>query len=439
MRRAECGQGRRRLKKVWFWLIYALLLTAITVGGLEVVSMFLTPAWPAFELRPVQASRDAIREIKTFAQAPQSIPFYNSWGMKDRERSIDKPAGIHMRSIIVGDSFVEGAFVLPTVSEEIENGWAKKGITDMEAVNLGISATGPPQYYYRIERVALELHPDAIVLVFYAGNDFVQQELSPWSIPPFIDERPEPSVLGTVAPHLTWLAINRLSLSELARGNKPIPNEFDTLNDILKKPRAERPALLAQHLKTYYYPQKDIETMREILARGGDHFWDAFEDHGVDREYLMGWMIASMIDVETGSWKTARDAKEADRMVDPREIETTMSWLTGAKKLVEAAGVKFMVALAPTASLDPRYVEFWKPWPRYFAWNIQREASQRRLAAALRQHGIEPVDLSDDLKGVSGSYRLTDGHWTLLGTDIAAQRLEDELLKMRGGLQASRH
>jgi hypothetical protein len=428
---------RQPLKKTLFWAAYALLLAAFTVGGLELASIFFTPAWPAFELRPIRASSDAIREIKTLAAAPQSIPFYNSWGVKDRERSIEKPSGIRFRSIVVGDSFVEGAFALPTVTDDVEQDWSKKGITDMEAVNLGISATGPPQYYYRIKRVALDLHPDAIVLVFYAGNDFLSQALPAWSIPPFIAELPEPSILGTVAPHLTWLAVNRLALSEYGRGNKPVPNEFDILADILKKPRADRPALLAQHLKTYYFPQKDLETMREILSRGGDRFWDAFEDTGTEREFLMAWMIANMVDNETGTWKTARNVEEADKLVDPREIEATLSWLTAARDLVEASGVKFLIAIAPVGSVDPRYAEFWQPWPRYFAWNPQREAARLHLVAALRQHGIDPIDLSDDLKGVTGTYRLTDGHWTSLGTAIAAKRIENELLKLRGPVHAA--
>ncbi|MBS0520519.1 MAG: SGNH/GDSL hydrolase family protein [Proteobacteria bacterium] len=431
--------GRRPLKRILFWVVYALLLAGLTVGGLEFASIFFAPAWPAFELRPIKASSEAIREIKTLATTPQYIPFYNSWGVKDRERSVTKPTGIQFRSIVVGDSFVEGAFALPTVTDDVEQDWASMGITDMEAVNLGISATGPPQYYYRIKRIALDLQPDAIVLVFYTGNDFISQTLSPWSMPPFIDELPEPSVLGTVAPHLTWLAVNRLALSEYGRGNKPIPNEFDILAAILKKPRADRPALLAQHLKTYYFPNKDLETMREILARGGDRFWDAFEDTGSEREFLMGWMIATLVDNETGTWKTALDAAEADQLVSPREIDATMSWLTAARDLVEASGKKFLIAIAPMASMDPRYVEFWKPWPRYYAWNPQREAARRRLEVALRARGINVIDLSQTLAGVPGTYRLTDGHWTSLGTAIAAKAIGSELLKARGIVRAAQH
>ena len=40
-------------------------------------------------------------------------------------------------------------------------------------------------------------------------------------------------------------------------------------------------------------------------------------------------------------------------------------------------------------------------------------------------------ELRDDLGGVAGTYRLTDGHWTELGTEIVADRLSRQLLKVR--------
>ena len=161
------------MKKAFFWTVYGLLLVAVTIGGLEVLASFYTPAWPAFELRPIVASSADMRQIKTLADAPQSIPFYNSWGLKDRERTIAPPPGIRSRSVFVGDSFLEGMFSLTPLNEDVEQDWAREGIRDREAINLGISATGPPQYYYRIKTVALKLHPDVILEMFYSGNDFV--------------------------------------------------------------------------------------------------------------------------------------------------------------------------------------------------------------------------------------------------------------------------
>src|SRR5262249_62363356 len=124
----------------------------------------------------------------------------------------------------------EGAFRGGRLWALGEGKWAAADKPDMETINFGVSATGPPQYYYRIRDVALALKPDAIVLAFYAGNDFVQTPFGSW-LPPPIAELPLPSMLGSVAPRTTWLAVNRLGLSEFGGGNKPIDGDVTHHNE----------------------------------------------------------------------------------------------------------------------------------------------------------------------------------------------------------------
>ncbi|HKU93983.1 MAG TPA: hypothetical protein VJR58_01850, partial [Vineibacter sp.] len=419
--------------KTFFWSAYGLLLLALTIGGLEVAASFLTPSWPAYDLRPVVASSSAVRQIRTLADAPESIPYYNSWGLKDRERSIARPPGIQFRSVFVGDSFLEGVFGLTPLSELVEKNWAEHGVKGSEAVNLGISATGPSQYYHRIKSIALDLQPDTILEMFFSGNDFVPDRLSSWSIPPLVAERPEPSLLGAVAPHLDWLIVNRLRLSEFGRGNKPIPDEFDTLNAIVKRPLAERLGLLVEHYRKYYYPDISREALQEVLGRGGAAFWAHFERNDAQREFLAGWLLANVISLEIvpTNWPVPRDMAEAEHMVDPSEIDATASWLVGGDKLAAARGVKFLLAVAPMASVDPDYAAYWKPWPRFYSQNLHREASRQALLAELARRGLHPINLAEELEGVRGSYRLSDSHWSELGTEIVAKRVATKLLKTR--------
>ncbi|MBS0222759.1 MAG: hypothetical protein JSR91_18680 [Proteobacteria bacterium] len=422
------------MKKAFYWLVFGALLLAVTVAGLEFGASFLTPPWPAYELRPVVASSSVVRQIKTLADAPETIPFYNSWGLKDQERSVERPAGVRFRSVFVGDSFLEGSFNLTPLSEVVAKDWAERGIKDSEAINLGVSATGPPQYYYRIKNVALGLHPDAILEMFYSGNDFGSEGLSFWSLPALVAERPEPSLLGAVAPHLDWLVVNRLGLSEFGSGNRTIPNEFDTLNDIVKRPRAERVGLLADYFQKNYYPNIDRKVLEEVLGRGGDAFWQPYERTDDEREFLQGWLFAGIIEREIlhPEWNAPKDDAEADRLVDKARIDATASWLVAADRLAAKKGIKFLLAIAPMASVDPRYADYWKPWPRFYSYNLMCEANRRRLVAELRKRGLHPVDLADVLTGVAGTYRLTDGHWTERGTAIVARRIAEELLKLRG-------
>jgi hypothetical protein len=421
-----------RGKAVFFWtILYGLTIVAV-VGVQELASSFVVPSWPARELRPFLAASAEMRQLKTLAETPQLVPTYNSWNMRDRERTLERPPGVSFRSVFVGDSFLEGVVNNTPPSEMVEGIWAKGGHGDMEAINLGVSATGPKHYYYRIKNVALSLKPDLLLLMFCSSNDFDLEPLSEWSVPPMIAERPKPSLLGTAAPRLTWLAVNRFGLSEFHNSNKPIPNEWDILNDLLKRPRDERIELYVQHLKKYYFPETDPGLLREILRRGGSGFWEAFERKDGEREYLDGWILANMVGSESEQLQPVpKDVEEAEASVNQKEIDATMTWLMGAEALARQHNVKFVVALAPPSTVDPRYEAFWRPWPKFSSWNISRTASHRRLAAALRAKGVSVIDLEPDLRMVSGSYRLSDGHWTELGTEIVAQRLSRELLALQ--------
>ena len=249
------------------------LLGVVTLAGLELIAFILTPAWPAYELRPIAVPTNLVRQVEMADGSHKTIPFYNSWGMKDLERSFDRPPGIRFRTVFNGDSFLEGMFRLEPLSHVVERDWARAGLHDMEAINLGISATSPIQYYYRISSVVVKLHPDAMLLMFYPGNDFTSQTYSPDRSLPFVAERPEPSLLGGIAPHLTWQIVNRLGLSEIASGNTSAADEYDIMLDIMKKPRKDRAAPLAAYLRRYYLPNVSEAQIEEILSRNGGSFW----------------------------------------------------------------------------------------------------------------------------------------------------------------------
>jgi SGNH hydrolase-like domain, acetyltransferase AlgX len=415
-------------RKIWFWPIYILLLLGVTLAGTEFVSSFLVPSWPARDLRPISVGALGENVAAMFADSPGLIPHYNAWGVRDRPRSIERPADVRYRSVLVGDSFLEGYYIPAPISVLVEQRWASEGHADAEAINLGVAATGPRQYYYRIKRVALALKPDTIVIFVYAGNDFIQVRFGDFAMPALAEELPVPSILGTIAPRTDWLVSYRLGLSELGRNNREVPGENELLAEWAATPTAELSARVARHMRQYYYPKLSEETIREILARGGEPMRLALAQRKADHQTVAGWLLAGIIDWETGTWPMPKDAQEADRMIDPKVVDDTLSWLVAAEELAKAHGAKLFVALAPVGIGDPEYVAFWKPWPQYFSYTLSADARHKRLAAALRQRGMPVIDLREALDGVRGSYRLTDGHWTDLGTQIAADRVARALL-----------
>ena len=417
-----------RMRKLVLWILYAGLMSAVTIVGLEGLSTLVVPAWPARELRPIDTLGVNMSALKSVV-GPELVPTYNSWGLRDHERSLAKPAAIKFRGVLIGDSFLEGSMVTRPIGQRIESLLSEAGRNDMEAVNLGVAATGPSQYYYRIRDIALRLQPDAIVLNLFSGNDFVEEPYSPWSIPPLVAERPKPSWLGAVAPRLTWLVVNRLGLAEWGKGDDPA--DFLTINGALAKPLAERLDILTQYVATHSSPAKETTIVRPVLARAGDKFWKAFGPRDHDQEFLAGWLLTNMVGSETSDSPVPLTAEEAERTLDRTLLDATLTWVIATTELARKHGVKLMIVLSPTSIIDPLYVDFWAPWPRHRAFLFGRQALHRALRAALEARSIPVVDLEDDLKGRPGTYRLTDGHWNELGTQIAAERIALELLKLR--------
>lgn len=415
-------------KRVWFWPIYGLLLLGLVLAGAEYIASSAVPSWPARDLRP--SPIDALTaNVKTvFANSPELAPSYNDWAVRDRPRSIARPPDVRFRSVMVGDSFLEGYYIPAPLAGIVEHRWAAQGLRDMEAMNLGIAATGPRQYYWRIRKVALALDPDVVAVFVYAGNDMMDRPFNRLSLPPLIDELPAPSVLGAFAPRTTWLLANRLRMSEIGRANKDIPGEDALLNEWTEQPSAEPVAKVARHMRLHYYPRLSEETIAEILLRGDGRLHKAVSKRRHDREYLGGWLVSGIIDWETGSWSVPQDAEEAAQMAGETKVSDTLSWLQAMDRLVSSNGKRLMISLIPVGTVDPDYVEFWRPWPRYYSYSLTADAWHRRLAAALRQNGLRVVDLREVLDGVRGTYRLTDGHWTDRGTQLSAQRMADALL-----------
>jgi acetyltransferase AlgX (SGNH hydrolase-like protein) len=418
-------------KRFWFWPIYGLVLLAIVVAGAEYIASYSAPSWPARDLRPVPVTALTVNVKAVLGDSPDLIPTYNDWAIRDRPRSIARPPNVAFRSVLVGDSFLEGYYLSAPLATRVERRWVAAGLRDMEAINLAVAATGPRQYYARIKKVALALDPDVVAVFVYAGNDMMDKPFDPLSLPPLIDELPTPSLLGAVAPRTTWLLANRLRLSEVGRVNKGIPGEDALLREWAAQPSAEPVAQVVRHMRTHYFPRLSEETIREILLRGGGRLRTAARNRDHDREYLGGWLLSGMIEWETGDWAVPRDAAEAAQMGGDAMVGETLSWLQAMDRLVSSHGKRLVIALIPVGTVDPDYVEFWRLWPRYLSYSFSADARHRRLAAALRQNRLQVVDLREVLDGVRGTYRLTDGHWTDLGTRLSAERMADVLLSAR--------
>ncbi len=398
-------------KRLAFGVVYGLLLAIATLAGIEFLSSFYVPPWPARALRSIPAGH---------------APSLNSWGMRDTEHTIAKPRDAASRIVFVGDSFVESAVTSLSLPKAVERRVAEKG-GSIEAIDLGVSGTNPRSYYYRSRDVALELSPDALLLFIYAGNDFVAPDggYSPW--PSLIDESAGGSLLGDVMPRTDWLLVNRLHLSEFLRGQRGSSDDAKSLATDLRSPSADRVDRVAADVHKVYHPEFPEPKIREVLKRGDGRLLRREASPEGIPDHAAGWLLDIVTNTELGTNDLAKSPADANRLVHPAEIEATLSWIEAVDRLARDRRIPLVVFVAPVGSGDPDYVDFWKPWPRFYGWNYVCDERQSRLVAALERTNIRFVDLRQDLDGVPASYRKLDGHWTEKGQAIVAERVRKEL------------
>jgi hypothetical protein len=422
--------GRRRI----YGIIFGLILAGVTLLGLEVLASFEAPSWPARALRSTPPVNVQPTDFAGLADKPWVFEPYNSWGMRDKERSLAKPAAGGFRTVFIGDSYLEFQLTRPTLPGEVERRFIEAGQPKAEMINLGISATGPRSYYYRMRDVAFALSPDALAVFFFSGNDFLfdGQGFGQGLLPDLVSEAPGGSILGNLMPNANWLLVNRLRLSETLATNKPVPQEFNTLATIARLRPAERTTALARHIKRYYYPDLSEQQIAAIFSRDGDAFWRAYAAGKADDESLQGWLLNLMTkaEVEKSPYFEATTPGQAARLVKDGDIQATLSWLTAMDRAARARGVPLVLFIVPPGSVDPDYVEYWKPWPRFYAFNVIADYRQDRLLEALSKTSVRYVDLRKDFEGVRGAYRRSDAHWTDKGVEIAANRVFQELRRL---------
>ena len=271
------------MKRPLQWLAYSVVLLAVTCAGIEAVAWVVTPSWPAYLLRPAPVGVDAVAQWS--GGMPEVVFATNRWTMRDRERTEAKPANVRFRSIFVGDSFLEGGFTRAALPARIEGRFVEARQEDAEAINLGVAGTSPVEYYWRIRQLGFGLKPDAVVLMFYSGNDTIDVPFpGDGAELPLVAELPRPSLLGQVAPHATWQIVNALRLSGAAQGGKYAPNEHETITNALAKPRSEGLPVLAKMMQRYYFPNLSEAAVEEVLGCGvtGTEVGDAVHPHAVE-------------------------------------------------------------------------------------------------------------------------------------------------------------
>lgn len=398
---------RRNFKRALFGTVWCVILLLIMLASVELSLLRIMPDWPASDLHGVlpEVARGAWGRVEESQSGG-----INDWGQRDRPRTLQKSAGVS-RLAFIGDSFLEESTTIP-LSLRVER---KIGRPDVEILNLGVSATDPDEYCYRVKHVALPLECDHCVLFLFAGNDF--------SAP----ARTLPTFLGVtaVSPRGSSLrSVGLRGLNHLATNRyRPVLQTWFASGDLhtrekrLGEMMAEADdARLRDLLYSLEYPNLNPMQRDRLAARlNSPNMKPFFEmlrspDQGLFRSYYLSAALWSA-SVGGGEWPPLSEAFAAH-------------WIGSTHALCRDRGVEFTLVIIPEAfQVDNRMAEQWQPLTDMPRLTHSTRVAALRLAGWARQLDMNVIDLHDVLNDLPGTYLNLDGHWSDRGVEVVSDYL----------------
>jgi len=334
-----------------------------------------------------------------FRSEGSSSNVINSRGLRDREHSLEKPAGT-LRIAILGDSFSEAFQVSQdrtfwAVLEGELQAMPEYRDQTVEVINFGVSGFGTIQEWQMLQHYARDYSPDLVLLAFLPGNDVRNnsRQLEPDHRRPF-----------------AWLNGGKLELDFSFRDD-PMEKRFRALTWSACKDQAIRRSRVV-HL--IYRTLEDWRARKSIVASVGA------DEGGIDN--------AAFAPPRNAAWI------EAWQITD-RVLEVI-------QKDCQSMGAKFVVVILNNS------VEV-HPDPEVTASLAVKlgvsdlEEPQRQLIASGDRYGFPVIRLLERMRDIARRDKVCfhgfpnttpcAGHWNELGHETAGKLIAKDLSELLKG------
>jgi lysophospholipase L1-like esterase len=103
----------------------------------------------------------------------QGEVYINGWGMRDRDRTLEKPVGA-FRIAVIGDSYVEAVQVKPdeVVNIRMEKVLRERGYNNAQVMSFGVEGIGTTQELLLYKEKVRPFRPDLVILMFTDNDVF---------------------------------------------------------------------------------------------------------------------------------------------------------------------------------------------------------------------------------------------------------------------------
>lgn len=392
-------------KHTAFVTITLCLSMVVTLYGAEFAARRFVPAWPAIGLHGVPPEIG----YGAWAHAEDAIASrqLNAWGQRDRPRTLARAPGSY-RIAFVGDSFLEESSTIP-LSLAVEGNLSTH---DVEVLNLGVSATGPDEYYYRVRNIAVPLHVDHCVVFIFAGNDFAERTRTLASYAGVVAVYPRDSLFSTIGLR----ALNHL----LTNGSRPVLRAWfsagslhereSRLGVMLADARDQR---LRDLLYSFDYHSRSQQQRANLATRLNRPDMATFFDvlRHPDKNLFRSYYLSSAL------WS----ASVGDGQWPPLSEDAALYWVEKTRDLCRKKQISFTLVVIPEAfQVDSRMCMQWKPLTDMRQLTAPARVAAHRLVVRARRNHIRTIDLHEVLEHVPGAYLNLDGHWSDKGVQAVS-------------------
>lgn len=271
------GVGLSGRKKLLFTVTYVLVELLLCIGLAELALRFLPLG--KYRSAPFRQYDSEIglslipgKHLMHSRGCFQGEVFINRWGMRDRDRALEKPAG-EFRIAMIGDSYVEAAQVKPNevVNIRMEKLLRDRGYNNVEVMSVAVEGIGTTQELLLYKEKARQFHPDLVLLMFAANDVFNNSSTL------------QPKVYGI---H-TWYC----PYFELAADGglvfKPVePRHLNKLRSYL-----EFHSLLIYYLERIWY-SVEIPLYK---WHGLPLYYETYSDDPLDDEWRQAWLVTGKV------------------------------------------------------------------------------------------------------------------------------------------------
>lgn len=404
--------GRRRFLLGNLVLLLVLPL-ALALG--EGLARFSVPPWPAIGLNGVQPLSDRAllgRYPEIERESAERGVGLNGWGLRDVERTLIPAPGVR-RIGFVGDSYLEEVTPIP-VSLLTERKLRGATAQPVEILNLGVTASGPEEYFYRTKHIGLPLGIQHCVLFVYAANDLQVPPRTLAGLGGIVAVYPRGSLFSALGLRgLNHLLTNRYRSVFQSRANQPARFAAD---------RQLHAALVQAHdagaaeilLSLIRLPPLQAMYLAERL-RGPDMspLYDMLRhpDRGLFQPNYLKLALQN-------------------QKLPPISSTNAEFWIRKTVDLCRQRGIKFSLVLIPEGcQVDARMNAQWSLLADIRQITAPFRTESQKLCETLRGDGVEVLDLHDALQDVPGTYLNLDGHFSDKGVEVVSEAVAEMLLK----------